>query len=202
MPSHASPPANITAVILAGGEGRRMGGIDKGLLPFRGKPLVEHVIERIAPQCGRLLISANRSAEQYGVYGYPVIADTLPDFPGPLAGVLAALEASDSELLLTTPCDTPLLPADLVERLAASLTAHDADIAVPFDGERIHAAIMLMRGTLAEDLRAYLAAGERKVQLWLKRHRTVQADFSDEAGAFVNLNTLVELTRLEQHREH
>lgn len=202
MPSPSPLSSPITAVILAGGEGRRMGGIDKGLVPFKGKPLVEHVLARIAPQCDTVLISANRSQEYYGEYGYPVLADTLPDFPGPLAGILTALETIDSGLLLAVPCDTPLLPADLVERLADALDAQQADIAIPFDGARVHAAILLMRRSVAADLRDYLLSGERKVQLWLKRQRTVQADFSDEAAAFANLNTLAELNQLEQQGDH
>lgn len=179
-----------------------MGGIDKGLVQFRGKPLVEHVIARIAPQADKLLISANRSEQRYKSYGYPVIADTLPDFPGPLAGILAALEVIDTELLLVVPCDTPLLPDNLVRRLENALRENNADIAIPFDGVRIHAAIMLMRRPVVSDLRSYLVSGERKVQLWLKRHRTVQADFSDNPGAFANLNTLNELTHLEQQGGH
>lgn len=202
MPSHPLHTSTIATVILAGGEGRRMGGVDKGLVLFRGKPLVAHVIERLAPQTGKLLISANRSVQQYGNYGYPVIADTLPDYPGPLAGILAALEFIDDELLLAVPCDTPQLPHDLAQRLAKALDDNHADIAIPFDGERLHAAILLMRRTVAADLRAYLLSGERKVQLWLKRHHTVQVDFSDQPGAFANLNTLEELKHLEQHGGH
>lgn len=179
-----------------------MGGVDKGLVLFQGKPLIEHVIARLAPQTGKLLISANRSEQHYGKYGYPVLADTLPDFPGPLAGILAALEVVDTELLLAVPCDTPSLPGDLVQRLGNALAENSADIAIPFDGERVHAAIMLMRRSLAGDLRHYLLAGERKVQLWLKRHKTAQADFSDNPGAFANLNTLAELIRLEQCSGH
>lgn len=202
MSSHPQQNTTITTVILAGGEGRRMGGIDKGLVLFRGKPLVEHVIERLAPQTGKLLISANRSEQQYDNYGYPVIADTLPDFPGPLAGILTALERIDDELLLSVPCDTPQLPDDLVQRLVKALADSGADIAIPFDGERLHAAIMLMRRSVAPDLRTYLLSGERKVQLWLKRHHTVQVDFSDQPRAFANLNTLDELKHLEQHGGH
>lgn len=202
MHSHQPNSPTITAVILAGGAGRRMGGVDKGLVMFRGKPLVEHVIARIAPQTGKLLLSANRSEQHYEKYGYPLIADTLPDFPGPLAGILAALEVIDTELLLAVPCDTPFLPNDLVQRLEKALADNNADIAIPFDGERVHAAIMLMRRSLAGDLREYLLSGDRKVQLWLKRHKTVQADFSDQAAAFANLNTLDELAHLEQHGGH
>jgi len=200
--SHPQQNTTITTVILAGGEGRRMGGIDKGLVLFHGKPLVEHVIEHLAPQTGKLLISANRSEQQYGNYGYPVIADTLPEFPGPLAGILAALELIDDELLLSVPCDTPQLPDDLVQRLVKALADSGADIAIPFDGKRLHAAIMLMRRSVAPDLRTYLLSGERKVQLWLKRHLTVQVDYSDQPRAFANLNTLEELKHLEQHGGH
>jgi molybdopterin-guanine dinucleotide biosynthesis protein A len=189
-------------VILAGGLGRRMGGIDKGLVSFHGRPLVAHVIERIAPQVDALMISANRSLESYQSFGYSVISDALPDFPGPLAGVLTALKSCSSELLLTVPCDTPLLPTDLVPRLLAALEAQGADIAIPHDGEQLQAAIMLMRASVKEDLQAYLLAGERRVQTWLDGHRTISVDYSDQRDAFVNLNTLPELHSLEQSRGH
>lgn len=202
MPNPLPHTTAITAVILAGGEGRRMGGQDKGLVPFRGRPLIAHVIERLHPQVTTLLISANRSAQRYREFGYPVVADTLPDFPGPLAGILAALEQSRSELLLAVPCDTPLLPADLVARLATALAAQRAEIAIPIAGGQLHAAFLLMRREVMDDLRDYLSDGERKVQLWLARHRTVHVDFSDAAAAFTNLNTVEELQALEQPCDH
>lgn len=179
-----------------------MGGSDKGLLPFHQRPLIAHVIERIAPQVNEIYISANRSLPQYQSFGYPVLTDSLPDFPGPLAGVLTATEQCTCEYLLIVPCDTPLLPADLVQRLYSALIAQNADLAIPYDGKQLQAAIMLMRTSLKNDLKAYLLAGERRVQNWLERHRAVHVDFSDEQVAFVNLNTLVELQTLEQDRGH
>ncbi|HEY0722067.1 MAG TPA: molybdenum cofactor guanylyltransferase MobA [Gammaproteobacteria bacterium] len=202
MPPEHRPISCITAVILAGGQGSRMGGIDKGLVNFRGKPLIAHVIERIAPQTDQILINANRSQERYAEFGYPLIADTLPDYPGPLAGILAALEVLESERLLAVPCDTPLLPVDLVQRLSNALDVSGAAIAIPVAGERLHASIMLMRRGVARDLRDYLLAGERKVQLWLRRQHTVHVDFSDNPGAFANLNTLDEIRELEHHGGH
>lgn len=202
MPSLCPKPRTITAVILAGGQGSRMGGIDKGLVLFHNKPLIEHVLDTITPYVDTVLISANRSREQYEHFGYPVLADTLPDYPGPLAGILTALENSTDELLLAVPCDTPLLPNDLVGRLSSALRSSGAEIAIPSDGTRLHAAILLMEHSVTCELRSYLQAGERKVQGWLQRHHTVHVDFSDTPGAFANLNTLDELQELEQQRGH
>ncbi|HEY0635765.1 MAG TPA: molybdenum cofactor guanylyltransferase MobA [Gammaproteobacteria bacterium] len=202
MPSPCPKPRTITAVILAGGQGSRMGGIDKGLVLFRNKPLIEHVLDTITPYVDNVLISANRSREQYERFGYPVLADSLPDYPGPLAGILTALENSTAELLLAVPCDTPLLPSDLVVRLSNALRSSGAEIAIPSDGTQLHAAILLMEHSVTGELRSYLRAGERKVQSWLQRHRTVQVDFSDAPGAFANLNTLDELQELEQQHGH
>ncbi|MGN8110452.1 molybdenum cofactor guanylyltransferase MobA [Paraburkholderia sp. 22098] len=198
----------ITGLLLAGGRGTRMGGADKGFQTLHGEPLAGHVLKRLAPQTGALLISANRHPDAYAALGAPfgaeIVADTLPEFPGPLAGLLAGLRTARSEYLLSAPCDTPWLPADLAERLAQALAANAADIAtvttVDADGNRsLHPVFALLRTGLADDLAAYLAAGERKVRAWYARHKTVEVVFTDE-HAFYNINSLQELADLERDR--
>lgn len=192
-------PAEITAVVLAGGRGTRMGGQDKGLLPLHGRPMIAHVIERLRPQVGSLVISANRNLDRYAAFGYPVVKDTIPDGPGPLAGLLAGFVESGTEWVMTVPCDTPLLPADLVRRLARAVAQSGARLATVRAGERTHAAFMLAHRALAADLEAFLAAGERRVQSWQERQNRVVETFAD-ATAFANVNTPGELQRLENHR--
>jgi molybdopterin-guanine dinucleotide biosynthesis protein A len=199
-------PAHITGVLLAGGRGTRMGGLDKGLQPLHGEALASHVLKRLAPQTGALLISANRHPEVYAALGAPfgatVVPDTVPGFPGPLAGLLAGLRAARTEIVLSAPCDTPALPADLGARLAQALEANQADIATVATTDAhghasIHPVFALLRTTLADDLSAFLEAGERKVRAWYARHRTVEVAFADER-AFYNINSLQELADLER----
>jgi molybdopterin-guanine dinucleotide biosynthesis protein A len=196
----------ITGLLLAGGRGMRMGGVDKGLQVLHGKPLAHHVISRLAPQTGALLISANRNADRYAELGAPfgatVIADTLPDFPGPLAGLLAGLSTARTLFVLSAPCDTPALPLDLAARLANALDATQADLATvtttDAHGElSLHPVFALLRTSLADDLAAWLDAGERKVRAWYARHKTVEVTFADER-AFYNVNSLQELADLER----
>ena len=189
----------ITAVILAGGEGRRMGGEDKGLIQLAGRGMVEHVLGRIVPQVGRVIINANRNRAAYARLGHPVFSDELNDFQGPLAGVATALEQIDTPLLLTLPCDSPAPPADLAERLYRSLQEQKADIAMAHDGRRTHPVFALLRRELLPSLRDYLAAGDRKIDLWFERHRCITVDFSDEADAFLNVNSPEDRAELERH---
>ncbi|OLL30235.1 molybdenum cofactor guanylyltransferase MobA [Burkholderia sp. SRS-W-2-2016] len=198
----------ITGLVLAGGRGTRMGGVDKGLQPLHGEPLAAHVLRRLAPQTGALLISANRHSDIYAALGAPyratVVADTLADFPGPLAGLLAGMRAAGSEYLLSAPCDSPWLPTDLAVRLAQALDANHADIATvtTLDARgnaSLHPVFALLRTALADDLAAFLAAGERKVRAWYARHTTVEVVFSDERP-FYNANSLQELADLERAR--
>ncbi|WP_144108820.1 molybdenum cofactor guanylyltransferase MobA [Paraburkholderia sp. BCC1886] len=199
---------HITGLLLAGGRGTRMGGVDKGLQTLHGEPLAGHVLKRLAPQVGALLISANRHADIYAELGAPfganVVADTLPDYPGPLAGLLTGLRAAATPYLLSAPCDTPGLPADLASRLAEALQASNADIAtavtVDAHGQRsLHPVFALVRIGLADDLSAFLDAGERRVRAWYARHTTVEVVFTDER-AFYNANSLQELADLEHDR--
>ena len=185
----------ITGVVLAGGLGRRMDGNDKGLQPLRGRPLAQWVAERLAPQVDELLISANRNRERYAAFGYRVVADAVPDFAGPLAGLHAALSAATHLLVATAPCDSPFLPEDLVSRLYAGLTAGGADLALVRAGERVHPVFCLCRRGLLPGLTAWLASGERRFMGWVATLNAVEVDFSDRVEAFENLNTLADLAR-------
>jgi len=187
----ARPPARdaITGLILAGGRGARMGDLDKGLLPWRGKPLVAHVCDRLAPQVGSLLISANRNLDRYAAYG-AVLPDeaALGPWQGPLAGVAAGLAAATTAWLAVAPCDTPRLPSDLVPRLADAVAAGAAPLAVASAGGRRHSVCMLLAVSLLPDLLDYLRGGLRKVDTWQARVGAVEVPFGDDGG-FFNINT-------------
>jgi len=191
---------NISAVILAGGMGRRMGGEDKGLVELDGRPLIAHVIKAIKPQVSRILINANRNREAYAKLGFPVIADELKNYQGPLAGMLTAMKQVSSPWLLAVPCDAPLLPADLASRLFAAAEMDRAEIAVAHDGERLQPVHALLSTALAADLEAYLESGERKIDRWYSRRHMVVVDFSDQPETFVNINTLSERNALQGGR--
>lgn len=196
------PPsrAEITGLVLAGGRGLRMGGIDKGLARFGGRTLVERVIERLQPQVGPLLVSANRNLDAYRAFGHPVLldADDGPEpFPGPLAGVLAGMRAATTLWLAAVPCDAPFLPLDLVSRLAASLCGSRAAMASV--GGRAEPVFCLLRVDLADDLAAALRNGERGVESWLRGAGAVPAVFL-QAEQFANLNSLQELRARDAHR--
>lgn len=193
-----SPAAgDITGIVLAGGRGRRMGGADKGLLPLKGRPLVAHVAERLAPQVGSLLINANRNRDDYARLGWPVIEDLLPGQAGPLAGLQAGLAACATPWLAAVPCDAPRLPADLVPRLAAALAQRPGALAAaPFADGRLQSAFLLCRRECLPPLAGFLAAGGRKLEDWLRSVAVVEVPFADGA-AFANLNTPEELALLE-----
>jgi len=200
------PATAITGLVLAGGRGLRMGGVDKGMQTLRGRPLAAHVLARLAPQAAALAISANRNRDAYAALGAPwhatVLADSLPDFPGPLAGLLAGLQAASTEWLLAAPCDSPYLPEDLAATLGQAAAEQRADIATVLapdaSGEMsLHPVFVLLRTSLAADLAAFLGAGERKVRAWYARHSTVEVPFAD-GRAFYNINSLQELADLER----
>jgi molybdopterin-guanine dinucleotide biosynthesis protein A len=192
---------DITGLILAGGRGSRMGGVDKGLQAHLGMPLAMHALLRLAPQVGELLINANRNLAAYESMGAPVWPDALPDYPGPLAGFLAGLEHCATPYLATVPCDSPLFPEDLVARLAARLDADDAEIAIAAtreDGElRLQPVFCLMRATVMESLVRFTSSGRRKIDAWTATLREIAVEFED-ARAFVNANTLAELRELQR----
>lgn len=188
----------ITGVILAGGQGRRMGGVDKGLQDLQGRPMVQWVLERLRPQVDSVLINANRNLPRYAGFGFSVMPDVIPDFAGPLAGLHAALSQAATPLIATVPCDSPFLPVDLVARLHAALAADNAELAVARVGGRVQRAFCLARRELLPKLDAFLASGERKVGLWHASLNLVEVDFEDEATAFDNLNTPEELANCQK----
>lgn len=188
----------VTAAILAGGKGRRLGGADKGLMEFAGKPMIEHILAGIRPQCDAICINANRNQDRYAQYGYPVLHDVLADFQGPLAGFSTALAHAEPGLVATLPCDTPHLPADLVQRLWQQMDAEQADIAVAHDGTRLQPIYALIKTDMADSLHRYLAAGDRKIDLWYAQNNSTTVDFADVQAQFQNINTPEDRQQLEQ----
>jgi molybdenum cofactor guanylyltransferase len=192
----------ITGLVLAGGRGSRMGGIDKGLQLHDGVPLALHALRRLAPQVGATMINANRNLPAYEAMGAPVWPDALPEYPGPLAGFLAGLEHCATPYLVTVPCDSPLFPADLVARLSTALEAGQADVAMAAtreEGElRLQPVFCLMRASVQESLLRFTASGRRKIDAWTATLPMATVPF-DDVAAFVNANTLAELERLQRH---
>ena len=187
----------ITGVVLAGGQGSRMGGVDKGLALFRGRPMAAHVIERFAPQVDELLVNANRNVGQYAALGYRVIADEIAGFAGPLAGFERGLAHAAAPLVATVPCDSPFLPDDLVSRLRKALEENAAQLAVARTGIQTHPVFCLMRRDVRDSLTRFLAGGERKIDRWYAQLAVVEVAFDDEADAFANINTRAQLDGLE-----
>lgn len=197
--------ADITGVILAGGRGSRMGGADKGLQNFNGLPLALHTLMRLGPQVGEVMINANRNLSAYESFGAPVWPDGMADHPGPLAGFVTGLEQCETSFLVTVPCDSPLFPTDLVERLAEALERDDAEIAMAAGPEedgavRTQPVFCLLRRELLESLVRFTQAGGRKIDAWTATHKTVVVPFDrpQDAKAFANANTLAELRGLEK----
>jgi molybdopterin-guanine dinucleotide biosynthesis protein A len=192
---------DITGLILAGGRGSRMGGVDKGLQNHHGVALALHALLRLGPQVGQVMINANRNLGAYESFGVPVWPDPVGEFAGPLAGFLAGLERCETPLLLTVPCDTPNFPADLAARLAAALEAENADLAYATtfeDGrEQPHPVFCLLKSALSESLVAFLHGAGRKIDTWFAQHRAVGVRFAD-TSAFFNANTSAELAQLQQ----
>ena len=205
---------DVTAIILAGGRGSRMGGVDKGLQSFNGTPLALHTLMRLQMQNGgplaHVMINANRNLAAYEAFGASVWPDVLADYAGPLAGFLTGLERCETPYLVTTPCDTPLFPLDLVERLAHAMAADDADIAMVSAPElneqgtlalRAQPVFCLLKTELLESLVDFTHKGGRKIDAWTAQHKTVMVPFdlaADDPRAFFNANTLAELQSLEQ----
>lgn len=189
----------VSGLILAGGQGRRMGGVDKGLELLHGRPLVAWVLERLAPQVDEILISANQNIERYQRFGHPVLPDEVGGFAGPLAGLERGLAHARNELLVTAPCDSPFLPGELVARLHSALEQAGADLAVARTGDQPHPVFCLCRRSLHAGLRAYLAACGRKIDAWYAGLCVAEAGFDDMPEAFSNINTRDEL-RLHAER--
>ena len=190
----------ISGLILAGGRGTRMGGIDKGLQMHLGVPLAQHALDRLRPQVGALMLNANRNFAVYQAMGVPVWPDEMQDYPGPLAGMLAGLTHCRTPYLATVPCDSPNFPMDLIAKLAEGLVRGDGDMATAYtheaDGLRSQPVFCLMRASLRDALHAFINSGERKTGLFAAQHHSVRVEF-DEPAAFANANTLDELARLQ-----
>jgi len=190
------PP--VTGVILAGGKGSRMGGVDKGLQAFRGKRLVDHVYERLAPQVAGVIINANQNHEAYRSFGVRVVSDAVGGFAGPLAGIHAGLSISRRPFLASVPCDSPFLPADLIERLYARIDETGAELAVAKTGDQPHPVFAMMRRGVLEHLSGFLREGGRKIDAWYATLNVVEVVFDDEAETFSNINTLDDLASYDR----
>ncbi len=191
----------ITGVILAGGLARRMNQQDKGLLLYRGQPLVSYAINALSPLVTELFISANRHTDVYSQFGYQVLVDKNQSFDGPLAGILTALSVCQSPVLVVMPCDSPLIKTRHLQKLITGLGNESADIAVAFDGQQRHNVFLALKTTLQSSLAAYLASGERKIDSWLTQQRLTQVDFSQEKAVFANINTPADLTALSDSED-
>jgi molybdopterin-guanine dinucleotide biosynthesis protein A len=192
--------SSVTGLILAGGKGSRMGGVDKGLQAFRGKRLVDHVYERLAPQVGGVIINANQNHEEYKTFGVRVVSDAIGGYAGPLAGLHAGLSISKRPFLASVPCDSPFLPADLIERLYQRIDETGAELAVAKTGDQPHPVFSLMRRTVLDHLADFLKGGGRKIDAWYATLNVVEVGFDDEPDAFSNINTREELQTWENAR--
>ncbi|MDA1117395.1 MAG: molybdenum cofactor guanylyltransferase [Proteobacteria bacterium] len=181
----------VSGIVLAGGQGRRMGGVDKGLQPLHGKPMVAWALERLAPQVDEIIVNANQNLETYASFGHRVVADAVGGFAGPLAGLHAGLTAASHPLAVTVPCDSPFLPLDLVARLHTALGEND--LAVAKTGDQPHPVFSLVRRSVLDHLGAFLGDGGRKIDAWYASLKVVEVRFDDQADAFRNINTREEL---------
>lgn len=194
----STPRGAITGCILAGGAGRRLDGADKGFVELAGRPLFVHVLERFRPQVDDVIVSANRNQERYQHYCAEVIADEMDGYAGPLAGFAAALSATTTPLLVTTPCDSPFIPTDMVDKLWQALVDDEADVSVVCTDARRQPVFALMRTELRASLLSYLEAGERKINTWYSQHRVAEVEFGTETFAFSNVNTAEDLVVAEE----
>jgi molybdenum cofactor guanylyltransferase len=193
---------DVTGLVLAGGRGSRMGGVDKGLQNHRGVPLALHALLRLQPQVGHLMLNANRNLGAYEALGAPVWPDPIGDFQGPLVGFLVGLQHAETAWVVTVPCDTPDFPTDLVARLAGAIEREGAELAYavtlePDGREQPHPVFCLLPIALHDSLLAFLDGGGRKIDAWFAQHRTVGVPF-DDADAFFNANTAEELAKLQR----
>lgn len=202
MNDHMKDHHDVCGLILAGGQGRRMGGVDKGLEPLRGRPMVEWVIERLTPQVGGIVINANQNQDTYGRFGYPVVGDEVTESggAGPLAGLHSGLGICTLPLLVSVPCDSPFLPLDLVARLRTALVSKGKQLAVARTGTQSHPVFALMKADVRAHLADFLNDGGRKIDAWYATLNVVEVAFDDEAEAFSNINTRDELREHEAPR--
>ncbi|MDP1970277.1 MAG: molybdenum cofactor guanylyltransferase MobA [Methylobacter sp.] len=188
----------VAGVILAGGRARRMDNQDKGLVKFKGRPMVSYAIAALAPVVDCVFINANRNIDLYRQFGWPVISDQTDSFDGPLAGILTAMIHADADILVVIPCDSPLIKTKHLQKLLLTRAENNADVAIAFDGISLHPVFLAIKTALQTSLQDYLADGQRKVAVWLAQQNWVQADFSDEPEMFSNINTMTELSVLEE----
>lgn len=187
---------NTTAAILAGGRGQRMHGEDKGWIMLNGKPLVEHVLERLQKQVTHIMISANRNQASYQALGFPLVTDEHSEYPGPLAGIYSALQHNDREWLLTVPCDTPLFPDNLMEKLADAIRGTDRLIAVAHDGDFMQPVFCLLHRSLAASLKQFLDSGGHKTSQWIRQQPHIEVIFPADRQQFSNINTPEQLQEM------
>ncbi len=180
--------SQVTGIILAGGQARRMGGLDKGLVEINGKTMCERVIGLFAPQVAEIFINANRNQDRYQAFGKPVIGDCLPGYLGPLVGLVSGMMAARTPWIITVPCDGPFLKRDYVSRMSGQVFSR-TDVVVARDSERLQPTYMLVKTELADDLRGFLESGERKIDRWFVKHHYETCDFSDSPDCFLNINT-------------
>jgi len=192
------PVRDVTAVVLAGGRARRMGGQDKGLVMLNQLPLIGYALDALHDQVDAILINANRNIDRYAALGYRVVEDRHSGFHGPLAGMASALSAMRTRYLVTVPCDSPALPRDLVDRLLAALARNGAELAVAHDGTRMQPVFALLQGSLLPSLERFLDGDGRKIDQWYAQHRVALADFSDQPDAFANVNTPDDLAEMAE----
>jgi len=193
-------PRGITGLVLAGGQGRRMGSVDKGLVLLHDKPMLRHVLDRFIPQVDTILINANQHIPEYEAFGYPVVPDAISGFAGPLAGLQVGLTHAELPLVATAPCDSPFLPHDLVARLAAALAERHAQLAVARTFDQPHPVFSLVRRDVLAHLTRFLEGGGRKIDAWYATLDVVEVAFDDEADAFRNINTVDELKQADTAR--
>lgn len=191
----------VTGVVLAGGLARRMNQQDKGLILYAKRPMVRYAVEAMAQVADPVLINANRNQQQYQQFECEVISDQTDTFDGPLAGVLSAMSHAKTDLLLVMPCDSPLIKAEHLQKLLMAVQQNNRDIAVAFDGQRMHPVFLALKTSLQDSLKRYLQQGNRKIDLWLEQHQLIKVDFSQSAEVFLNINTLSELEALEKTKD-
>ncbi len=197
-PADVAAREQVTGVILAGGRARRMGGVDKGLVPVNGRPMIAWVIDALRPQVAEVMINANRNHDRYGEFGCPVIDDGDGEFRGPLAGMASAMRIAQTPYIAVVPCDSPLLSGELVARLYAAAVSSGSPVAAAHDGERLQPVFALLARDLLQDLAGYLDEGQRKIDRWYDRHGYAAVDCSDVAESFANINAPEDRSALEE----
>ena len=190
---------DTAGLILAGGQARRMGGEDKGLIELDGRAIITYLIEAMQPQVSNIMINANRNIAKYSQFGYPVIKDEMNDFQGPLAGIASGLAQSSEDFIATAPCDGPFLSSHYVDRLRKAANNNETMISVAFDGKRLQPVYALIHKELLPSLMQFLATGERKIDRWYAQHNYAEADFSDFATMFTNINTPDDLLEVKRN---